>query len=154
VAIHFDALQLPDGATQKIDAAAMSLSFGLSRAMSVGERREPIFSCEPSRVSDSGDIFGGAGGTNGFNGPLSESALLRDRLATNIGIAGDQELNSLAFNQNIVVTVPGNTRFYVVVEKVTASGEGQARPAAIQQANNATLPTGKSSASSCSLGEN
>jgi len=28
VAIHFDALQLPDGATQKIDAAAMSLSFG------------------------------------------------------------------------------------------------------------------------------
>jgi len=85
----------------------------------------------------------GAGGTNGFNGPLSESALLRDRLATNIGIAGDQELNSLAFNQNIVVTVPGNTRFYVVVEKVTASGEGQARPAAIQQANNATLPTGE-----------
>jgi len=83
----------------------------------------------------------GAGGSNGFNGPLSESALLRDRIATNIGIAGDEELNSLAFNQNIVVTVPGNTRFYIVVEKSTASAGGQLRPTAMQQVNNATLPT-------------
>jgi hypothetical protein len=83
----------------------------------------------------------GAGGSNGFNGPLSQSALLRDRIATNIGIAGDQELNGLAFNQNIVVTVPGNTRFYIVVEKSAPSGGGQVRPAATQQVNNALLPT-------------
>jgi len=83
----------------------------------------------------------GAGGSNGFNGPLSESALLRDRIATNIGIAGDQELNGLAFNQNIVVTVPGNTRFYIVVEKSTVSGTGQVRPAATQQVNGAPRTT-------------
>jgi len=95
----------------------------------------------------------GAGGSNGFNGPLSESALLRDRIATNIGIAGDQELNSLAFNQNIVVTVPGNTRFYIVVEKSKASGGGQGgqlRPTAIQQVNNAPLLRQTNSASSWS----
>jgi hypothetical protein len=39
-----------------------------------------------------------------------------------------------------VVNVPGNTRFYIVVEKSTASG-GQARPTAMQQVNNAPLPT-------------
>jgi hypothetical protein len=52
---------------------------------------------------------------SGFYGPLSESALLRERVANNVGVAGDEELNELAFNQNIVVTVPGNTRFYIVL---------------------------------------
>jgi hypothetical protein len=62
----------------------------------------------------------GNGGSSGFYGPLSESALLRERVANNVGIAGDEELNELAFNQNIVVTVPGNTRFYIVL----AAGSG------------------------------
>ena len=59
---------------------------------------------------------------NGLNGPLSESALLRERLATNIGVAGDEELTSLAFHQNIVVTIPGNTRFYLVLQKGSSAG--------------------------------
>lgn len=144
VAIHFDTLQLPDGTTQKIAAAAMSLTFGPLKGNVSGRKTGTSFLVRTfTGLGTVATYLVGAGGTNGFNGPLSESALLRDRLATNIAIAGDQELNSLAFNQNIVVTVPGNTRFYVVVEKITASGEGQARPAAIQQANNATLPTGE-----------
>jgi hypothetical protein len=144
VAIHFDALQLPDGATQKIDAAAMSLSFGPLKGNVSGKKTGTSFLVRTfTGLGTVATYLVGAGGANGLNGPLSESALLRDRMATNIGIAGDQELNSLAFNQNIVVTVPGNTRFYVVVEKGTASGEGQARPAVMQQANNATLPAGE-----------
>ncbi len=144
VAIHFDSLQLPDGTTQKIDAAAMSLTFGPLKGNVSGRKTGTSFLVRTfTGLGTVATYLVGAGGANGFNGPLSESALLRDRMATNIGIAGDQELNSLAFNQNIVVTVPGNTRFYVVVEKGTASGEGQARPAALQQANNATLPTGE-----------
>jgi hypothetical protein len=144
VAIHFDALQLADGTTQKIDAAAMSLSFGPLKGNVSGRKTGTRFLVRTfTGLGTVATYLVGSGGANGFNGPLSESALLRDRLATNIGIAGDQELNSLAFNQNIVVTVPGNTRFYVVVEKRTAPGEGQVRPAAIQQGNNATLPTGE-----------
>ena len=72
---------------------------------------------------------------------MSESAFLRDRIATNIGIASDQELNGLAFNQNIVVTVPGNTRFYVVIEKGATVREEEARPATTQQVTNARPPT-------------
>jgi hypothetical protein len=144
VAIHFDALQLPDGTTQKIDAAAMSLSFGPLKGNVSGRKMGTSFLVRTfTGLGTVATYLVGAGGASGFNGPLSESALLRDRMATNIGIAGDQELNSLAFNQNIIVTVPGNTRFYVVAQKSTASGEGQVRPAAIQQANNATPPTGE-----------
>src|SRR6266478_6224466 len=80
-------------------------------------------------------------GSNGVNAPLSESAFLRDRIATNIGIASDQELNNLTFNQNVVVTFPGNTRFYIVVEKGTTVREERARPATTQQVINAPLPT-------------
>ena len=42
---------------------------------------------------------------------------MRERLADNVATAGQEELNGLAFNQNLVVTVPGNTRFYIVVQK-------------------------------------
>ncbi len=142
VAIRFYTLQLPDGTTEKIDAAAMSLTYGPLKGTISGRRTGTRFLVRTfTGLGTVATHLVGAGGSNGFNGPLSESALLRDRIATNIGIAGDQELNSLAFNQNIVVTVPGNTRFYIVVEKSTASAGGQLRPTAMQQVNNATLPT-------------
>jgi hypothetical protein len=57
----------------------------------------------------------GNAGSSGFYGPRSERAPLRERVANNVGIAGDQELNELALNQNFVVTVPGNTRFHTVL---------------------------------------
>src|SRR6266481_5010670 len=145
VAIRFDTIQMPDGTTEKIDAAAMSLTYGPLKGIIGGRRTGTRFLVRTfTGLGTVATYLVGAGGSNGFNGPLSESALLRDRIATNIGIAGDQELNSLAFNQNIVVTVPGNTRFYIVVEKSTTSGGGQGgqlRPTAIQQVNTAPLPT-------------
>jgi len=142
VAIHFHALQLPDGATQEIDAAAMSLTYGPLKGNVSGRKTGTRFLVRTFMgIGTLATYLVGAGGNNGFSRPLSESALLRDRIATNIGTAGDQELNSMAFNQNIVVTVPGNTRFYIVVEKSTAPGGGQARPTEIQQVNNASLPT-------------
>src|SRR5215469_2417985 len=42
---------------------------------------------------------------------------MRERVADNVATAGQEELNGLAFNQNLVVTVPGNIRFYIVVQK-------------------------------------
>ena len=130
VAIHFDTLQMPDGTTQKIDATAMSLTYGPLKGTVSGKKTGTRFLVRTfTGLGTVATYLVGAGGSNGFNGPLSESALLRDRIATNIGIAGDQELNSLAFNQNIVVTVPGNTRFYIVLEKISAASGTQMRPA-------------------------
>lgn len=141
VAIRFDMMQMPDGTMEKIDAAAMSLTYGPLKGNVSGRRTGTRFLVRAFTGLGTAATYLGAGGSNGFNGPLSESALLRDRIATNIGIAGDQELNGLAFNQNIAVTVPGNTRFYIVVEKSTASGGGRVRPAKMEQVNNAPLPT-------------
>jgi hypothetical protein len=53
-------------------------------------------------------------------GLISTNTLMRERLVDNIATAGQEQLNSLAFNQNLVVTVPGNTRFYIVVQKPTS----------------------------------
>ena len=129
----------PDGSTEKIDATAMSLTFGPLKGVVSGKRSGTNFLVR---------TFTGLGqaatylvGSNGVSAPLSESAFLRDRIATNIGIASDQELSNLTFNQNVVVTVPGNTRFYIVVEKGTTVREEVARPATTQQVNNAQLPT-------------
>jgi hypothetical protein len=139
VAIRFDTIQMPDGTSERIDAAAMSLAYGLLKGVVSGKRTGTNFLVRT--FTGLGEAATYLVGSGGLSAPLSESAFLRDRIATNIGIAGDQELNSLAFNQNIVVTVPGNTRFYLVIEKETRTGEREARQAGSLQANNAPLPT-------------
>lgn len=139
VAIRFDTIELPDGSTEKFEATAMSLGFGPLKGVVSGKRTGTNFLVRT--FTGTGQAGAYLAGSGGLSGPLSESALLRDRIATNLAIAGDQELNSLAFNQNIIVTVPGNTRFYVVAEKGARAHGRDARPAAAQQANSPQLPT-------------
>lgn len=123
VAIHFDTLEMPDGNTAKIDATAMSLNYGALKGTVSGKKTGTRFLVKAfTGLGTVATYLVGAGGGNGLNGPLSESALLRERIATNIGVAGDQELTNLAFNQDIVVTVPGNTRFYLVLQKGSSAG--------------------------------
>jgi hypothetical protein len=78
-----------------------------------------------------------------LSGPISDSALLRERLADNVAIAGQNEMNGVAFNQNIMVTVPGNTRFYIVVQQ-TANSSGQ--PSAARRVSSVTGFAGDSQA--------
>jgi len=60
----------------------------------------------------------------GLNGPINNSVLLRDRLATNVAQAGEQQLQQIAVNSNLVVTVPANTRLYVVLRKAVRGSAG------------------------------
>jgi hypothetical protein len=55
---------------------------------------------------------------------ISPNTLMRERLADNVATAGQEELNGLAFNQNLSVTLPGNTRFYIVVQKPSSEQAG------------------------------
>lgn len=144
VAIRFDTLQLPDGSTEKIDATGMGLNYAPIKGRVDGKRTGTRFLVRAlSGIGTVATYLVGAGGGNGLNGPLSESALLRERIATNIGMAADQELNRLAFNQNIVVTVPGNTRFYVVFQKAAGGAGTESRPAsfAAREPNPTRLPS-------------
>ena len=121
VSLHFDTLELPDGTTEKMDGTAMSLDFGPVKGLVTGKKRGARFLVQT--LTGMGTAAAYLVGAGSFSGALSESALLRERMAENVGVAGQNELNQLALNQNTVVTVPGNTRFYIVLQQTnSASG--------------------------------
>ena len=130
VGFQFDRVETPDGSIEKIDGTAMDLKFGPLKGNVSGRNRGKNFLVRSlTGIGTVAAYVVGGQGTTGFNGPISENSLLRERLASNIGIAGQDEINTLAANQTIVVTVPGNTRFYVVVEKSSSEQLPGARPA-------------------------
>ena len=137
--IRFSSIEMPDGATEKIDATSMSLAYGPLKGTVSGKKTGTNFLVRTfTGLGEAATYLVGGG----LSAPLSESAFLRDRIATNVGIAGDQELNSLTFSQNIVVTIPGNTQFYIVMEQGAALAEPEAQtagtqPATTQQTNSA-----------------
>ena len=81
-----------------------------------------------------GTIAAFAVGGRGLGGQVDNSILLRERLSSNVAMGGEQELARLAYQQNIVVTVPANTRFYLVLNE-----PGVSASASVQETN---LPVG------------
>jgi hypothetical protein len=133
IGIRFHTLQMPDGTTEKIDAGSMSLTYGpLKGSVSGGNAVKRVLVRSMTGVGTmAAYLVGGPGGFGGVNGQLNNSILLRERIASNAGLAGEQEMSSLAFNENIVVSVPGNTRFFIVLLEES----GERSPAR-------TIPTG------------
>jgi hypothetical protein len=56
-------------------------------------------------------------GQGSLNQPLSESDLVRERVSSNIGETGDEEVSRLAVNQQIVVTLSAGVPLYVVLQQ-------------------------------------
>ena len=123
VGIRFHSLQFPDGPTEKIEASAMSLDFGPLKGQVTGRNRGKQFLARAVAGVGSVAAFT-VGHSGGLAGPMDNSALLRDRISQNIGMAGEQEVMNLAYAQEIVVTVPGNTRFFIVLRQGAAGREG------------------------------
>jgi hypothetical protein len=73
-----------------------------------------------SGIGQAGSMFLGQGS---LNQPLSESDLMRERGASNIGETGDEEMSQLAVNQQIVVTVPAGLPIYVVLQQTPKSNQ-------------------------------
>ena len=117
VGIQFSQVEMPDGTTQKIDASAMSLNFGPLKGDVSGKKTGTKFLVRTltGMGTMASYLVGPQGSSSGFL--ISPNTLMRERLADNVATAGQEELDGLAFNQNVVVTVPGNTRFYIVVQK-------------------------------------
>jgi hypothetical protein len=116
IGIHFHTLQLPDGTTEKIDGVSMSLTYGpLKGSSSGGNAAKRVLVRSLSGVGSMAAYLVGGPGGFGIGGQLNNSVLLRERIASNAGLAGEQEVEGLAANQNIVVSVPGNTRFFIVL---------------------------------------
>jgi hypothetical protein len=142
VSLHFDQLQLTDGTSRKIDAGAMGLDYKPLKGDVSGRKRALRFLVQS--LTGVGELAAyTVGGTPSSTSVFSENALLRERLASNAAMAGQNQFNELTYNQNIMVTVPGNTRFYLVLEKGTAAGgnSGPERTSSVAQATtrNSTL---------------
>jgi hypothetical protein len=115
LSIRFHTLRMPDGVEEKIEGIALALDHDLLKGEVSGKNTgKKIVSRTLSGV---GTVAAYAVGGAGLNSTITGGTLLRDRLASNVALAGDQELMNAAYSQNINVTVPANTRFYVVLQK-------------------------------------
>jgi hypothetical protein len=70
---------------------------------------------------------------NNSSAAFSEDDMLRERLAENIGTAGDTEVMSLNANSRVVVSVPADTKIYIVFTKRDENATGLHKVAAAAQ---------------------
>jgi hypothetical protein len=122
--IQFNRVEMPDGTVEKIDASAMSLNFGPLKGDVSGKKTGTKFLVRSltGLGTMASYLVGPQSSTS--EGMISPNTLMRERLADNVATAGQEELNGLAFNQNLVVTLPGNMRFYIVVLKPSSERSG------------------------------
>ncbi len=85
----------------------------------------------------------------GGSDTISNNVLLPERVANNIALAGEQQLAELAYHRNIVVTIPGNTRFYLVLGKPTAERSVASRAGSGRQSEPAEPGNGIAADSCC-----
>jgi hypothetical protein len=117
VGISFHTLRFADGRDEKIEAIAMSLqSEPLKGEVSGTNNGKRIVTRALSGVGTVAAYIVG-GGASDLGKPISGSMLLRDRIAGNVALAGEQELTNNVYSQSTVVTVPAQTRLYVVLQK-------------------------------------
>lgn len=150
VGLRFTALEMPDGSTESIEGSGVSLDYGPLKGVVNGRngmKRALVRSI--TGVGTMAAYLVGGRGYGGLAGPIDQSVLLRERIASNIGLAGEQELMAMAYTQNVVVMLPGNTRFYIVLqEAATAPNRPDLTPAGaagarsnIANAEGQALPT-------------
>ena len=129
VGIQFHSIQLPDETTQKIEGHAVGLQYQPLRGEVTGRNTGKKFLVRS--LTGVGTILAATVGVQtgtGITDSFSNNVLLREQVANNVANAGQQQLNELAYRQNIVVTVPGNTRFFIVLAKPASSGSAGASP--------------------------
>jgi len=137
VGIQFHSIQLPDETTQKIEGHAVGLQYQPLRGEVTGRNTGKKFLVRS--LTGVGTILAAAVGVQsgtGVTDALSNNVLLRERVANNVALAGEQQMNDLAYHQNIVVTVPGNTRFYIVLAKPAGSASVGVAPSGPVPAGN------------------
>ena len=114
VSLKFDEIELLDGAREKIDAVGTGLDLGPIKGNVYGKNTGKNFLVRAA--SGLGSVLAEVAGNN-TSAAFSEDDMLRERLAENIGTAGDSEVMSLNANSRVVVSVPADTKIYVVFTK-------------------------------------
>jgi len=115
VDIEFDSLLMPGGASVPIEATATDLDLRPLKGKVEGKNTgKNVLVRSLSGIGQAGSMLIGQGS---LNQPLSESDLVRERVGSNIGEAGDEAVSRLAMNHSIVVTVSAGVPIYVILER-------------------------------------
>jgi hypothetical protein len=114
VSVKFDEIELLDGAREKIDAIGAGLDLGPIQGNVYGKNSGKNFLVRAA--SGLASVLAEIAGNNS-SAAFSEDDMLRERVAENIGTAGDSEVMNLNANSHVVVSVPADTKIYIVFTK-------------------------------------
>jgi type IV secretory pathway VirB10-like protein len=126
VGVKFDEIELLDGHREKIEAIGAGLDLGPIKGTVYGKNTGKNFLIKAA--SGVGSLAAMLVGNNN-SGAFSEGDLMRQRVAENVGNAGDSELMSLNATSRIIVSVPADTKIYIVFTKHEESQTGLHRVA-------------------------
>jgi hypothetical protein len=126
VGVKFDEIELLDGQREKIEAIGAGLDLGPIKGTVYGKNTGKNFLIKAA--SGVGSLAAMLVGNNS-GAAFSEGDLLRQRVAENVGNAGDSELMSLNATSRIIVSVPADTKIYIVFTKHEESQTGLHRVA-------------------------
>jgi hypothetical protein len=125
IGIRFESLLMPDGSSVALEAAATDLQLRPLRGKVEG--RHTGKNVLVRSFAGVGEVAATLVGRGSLNQPLSESDLLRERVANNIGQASDQTVANLALTERIVVSVPADTEIYVILQKAAKENSQSSR---------------------------
>src|ERR1017187_6629981 len=110
VGLRFTGLERQDGSPDSIEGGGVGRDYGPLKGGVKGRNgaKRALVRSMTGIGTVAASLVGGRG-FGGLTGPIDQSVLLRERIASNIGLAGEQELMAMAYTQNVVVTLPGNT---------------------------------------------
>jgi len=115
VRIEFDSLLMPDGSTVAIQAAATDLDLRPIKGKVEGKNTgKNVLVRSLSGIGQAGALLVGRGN---LSQPFSESDVIRERVSSNIGEAGDEQISKLAITSRVVVNISAGTPIYVVLEQ-------------------------------------
>jgi hypothetical protein len=114
VSVKFDEVDLKDNDKEKIEALGIGLDLAPIKGIVSGKNTGRNFLVRTA--SGIGSVAAMIVGNN-TSSSFSEDDLIRERIAENAGNAGDTELMNLAVTNKVVVSVPADTKIYVVFAK-------------------------------------
>ena len=113
--ITFDSIEMSGGESVPINAIGATTSLQAIRGQVTGKNAGRSLAVRSlAGLGAAGAMLVGHGNVNGA---YSESDMMRERAAENIGNAGDAQVTSLMLTQHIVVSVPAGTEIYLVFTK-------------------------------------
>jgi type IV secretory pathway VirB10-like protein len=113
--IVFDSIEMTGGETTPISAIAATTSLQALKGRVTGKNAGRSFAVRAlAGMGEAGAMLVGQGNVNSA---VSESDLIRQRAAENIGNGADAQVMGMMLTQHIVVSVPAGTEIYLIFTK-------------------------------------